>query len=85
MTKDSFLIRAKDITLIVTILGLLGFMGNIYKKTYRWDEAAEKIDANEKVQHNQETDLAVIKAQLSVISSNVDSLGVKIDRLRREN
>lgn len=80
--KDRILIRAKDVSIIVLILTVLGLVGTQFKRVYRWDEAAERLEKLEVRVSNNERVVVVISTQLEGISKQLDQVNWQLRRMQ---
>ena len=80
--KDQVLLRTKDISLIVLIVTLLGVIGTQFKKFYRWEQAAEKIEQLEPRVRSTEQIGSVVTTQLTEISKQLDDIKWQMRRMQ---
>lgn len=80
--KDKILIRAKDITMIVSIITLLGLVLSPVKKIFKFDDAVEKIAKLEDRMMINEREIATIDAHYADISKQLDQISWKLQRIR---
>lgn len=85
LNKDQILIRAKDITLVVTILTLLGFAFVPFKKFFQFDEAVGKIATIESGLQSVKQDVAVTNAQYAMITKQLEQINWQLRTMRGRN
>lgn len=78
--KDKILLRAKDIGLLVAIFTLLGFIWGPLKKTFKWDQAVEKVEKLEDRVNRLDSNVAVINSQYEDIKRELMRINRKLDR-----
>lgn len=80
--KDRVLLRAKDISIIILIVTILGVVGTQFKRVYKWDEAADRISELEQRVNNNERVSAVIGSQLEGISKQLEQINWQLRRMQ---
>ena len=80
--KDRILIRAKDVSIIILILTVLGLVGTQFKRVYRWDEAVERLEKLEARVTANERVVVVISTQLEGISKQLDQVNWQLRRMQ---
>lgn len=81
--KDRVLLRAKDISIMVLIVTILGIVGTQFRRVYRWDEAADKLDRLEARVSINEKGVTVIGTQLDGISKQLEQINYQLGRMQR--
>ena len=81
--KDQVLLRTKDISIILLVCTMLGLIGTQFKKIYRWDETADKMEklearvsANERITIQISTQLDGISKQLDQVNWSLRRMGI---------
>lgn len=83
MTKDTILLRAKDIVLISVVLGLLGMIYGPLRKSVKWDESVEQVQELKKKVDAQTLDMAVIKTQYTAIEKHLEEISLRLQRINQ--
>ena len=81
-SKDQVLLRTKDISVIILIVTLLGVIGTQFKKIYRWEQAADKVEQMEPRLRNTEQIGTVVTTQLTEISKQLDDIKWQMRRMQ---
>lgn len=81
--RDRILLRAKDISLVIAIITLVGLIIGPLKQTVKWDQASEQVERLRDKLEQQGNDMAVIKAQYNEISKQLDSINWQLRRMNR--
>lgn len=79
--KDRVLLRTKDVAIIIMIATVVGILGTQLKKIYRWDAMSDKVDVLETRVRATETSNAVVIAQLSEISKQLEQVNWQLRRM----
>lgn len=82
MTKDNFLIRAKDVSLLIAILTLMGMFVGPMKKIFQLDDTISKMDKIQDQVNSNKTDIAVVNAQYAQISKQLDQISWQLRRIK---
>lgn len=81
MTKDQVLIRAKDVTLMISIITLLGLVIVPVKKIFKFDETIEKVAKLETKQETMQAAQIVTDRNLAVVSAQYAEIGKQLDQI----
>jgi uncharacterized coiled-coil protein SlyX len=80
--KDRVLLRVKDIATIVLICTVLGIIGTQFRRVYRWDEAADRVERLEvRVTESEHVTIA-ISTQLEGISKQLEQINWQLRRMQ---
>ncbi len=80
---DKFLIRAKDIALLATILTLIGAILGPIKKAYQWDEAVTKVQDLQSRVDADDRNIAVVQSEFTEISKQLEQINWQLRRLNK--
>lgn len=74
MTKDQVLIRAKDVTLLISILTLLGLLFGPMRKVFMLEQTIDDVAGLKKDVGDDKTAIAVINSQYADINSQLKEI-----------
>lgn len=81
--KDRVLLRTKDVSIIILICTVIGIVGTQFRKVYRWDETANRVDQLEiRVRQTENVNIAMV-ARLEEISKQLDQANWYLRRMER--
>jgi uncharacterized coiled-coil protein SlyX len=83
VTKDTFLIRSKDVGLLIAILTLAGLVLGPMKKVFQLEATIGKVEKLEDRVNGNEKNIAVINSQYADISKQLDQINWQLRRLNR--
>lgn len=80
-STDQLMIRAKDISLMIAILTLIGLILGPIHKIYQWDDSTQKVAQLETEVNDQMKTIAVIQSEFSDISKQLDQINWQLRKI----
>ncbi len=80
--KDKILIRAKDVTLVIAVLTMLGMFIGPMKKIFLLDETIDKVNKLQDMGYERDKQIAIINTQYADIEKQLEQMNWQLRKLR---